>query len=81
MHPVLDKFATQMNGRVDVYKIDIDSPGLEEILLHYNIRSVPTLIFFRRGQVLWRTSGAVSYEQLVNVLNELEQRCETELGR
>ena len=39
----------------------------------YNIMSVPTLMFFRRGEVLWRESGRVDYEHLVNVLNELEK--------
>ena len=40
----------------------------------YNIMSVPTLMFFRRGEVLWRESGLASYDHLVNVLRELEKR-------
>ena len=36
--------------------------------------SVPTLMFFRRGEVLWRESGRVGYDHLVNVLRELEKR-------
>ena len=40
----------------------------------YNIMSVPTLMFFRRGEVLWRESGRVGYDHLVNVLRELEKR-------
>ena len=40
----------------------------------YNIMSVPTLMFFCRGEVLWRESGRVGYEHLINVLNELEKR-------
>lgn len=39
-----------------------------------NIMSVPTLMFFRRGEVLWRESGLASYDHLVNVLRELEKR-------
>ena len=73
MHPVIDKFREQMNGRVDVYKIDIDDRNLTEIIRRYNIMSVPTLIFFRRGEVLWRQSGRVSYEHLVQALEKLER--------
>ena len=40
----------------------------------YNIMSVPTLMFFRRGEVLWRESGRIGYDHLANVLRELEQR-------
>ena len=58
MHPAIDKFQREMNGRVDVYKV----------------MSVPTLMFFRRGEVLWRESGRVGYDHLVNVLRELEKR-------
>lgn len=73
MHPVIDKFQRQMNGRADVYKFDIDDRELLEIVRRYNIVSVPTLMIFRRGEVLWRESGRVGYEHLVNVLTELEK--------
>ena len=70
----IDKFRERMNGRVDVYKADIDDPSMREIIRRYNIMSVPTLMFFCRGEVLWRESGRVGYEHLINVLNELEKR-------
>lgn len=74
MLPVIDKFQTQMNGRADVFKIDIEDRDMIEIVRRYNIVSVPTLMFFRRGEVLWRESGRVGYEHLVTVLDELEKR-------
>ena len=73
MTPVIDRFQKQMKGRADVYRMDIEDPDLLEIVRRYNIVSVPTLMFFRRGEVLWRESGRVDYEHLVNVLNELEK--------
>ena len=74
MHPAIDKFQREMNGRVDVYKVDIDDRGMLDAVHRYNIMSVPTLMFFRRGEVLWRESGLASYHHLVNVLRELEKR-------
>ena len=74
MHPAIDKFQREMNGRVDVYKVDIDDRGMLDAVHRYNIMSVPTLMFFRRGEVLWRESGLASYDHLVNVLRELEKR-------
>lgn len=62
------------DGRVDVYKVDIDDRGMLDAVHRYNIMSVPTLMFFRRGEVLWRESGRVGYDHLVNVLRELEKR-------
>ena len=63
MHPAIDKFQREMNGRV-----------MLDAVHRYNIMSVPTLMFFRRGEVLWRESGLASYDHLVNVLRELEKR-------
>ena len=74
MHPVIDRFQEKMNGRVDVYKVDIDDRDMLEIVHRYNIMSVQTLMFFRRGEVLWRESGRIGYDHLTNVLRELEQR-------
>ena len=64
---------TNVNDYDHVYRMDIEDPDLLEIVRRYNIVSVPTLMFFRRGEVLWRESGQVDYEHLVNVLNELEK--------
>ena len=72
--PAIDKFQREMSGRVDVYKVDIDDRGMLDAVHRYNIMSVPTLMFFRRGEVLWRESGRVGYDHLVNVLRELEKR-------
>ena len=74
MRPVVDNFQERMYGRVDVYKIDVDDPEMREIAGRYNVILVPTLLFFCRGEALWRESGRVDYEHLVNVLTELEKR-------
>ena len=50
MHPAIDKFQREMNGRVDVYKVDIDDRGMLDAVHHYNIMSVPTLMFFPPGR-------------------------------
>ena len=57
MRPDIDKIQERMKGRVDVYKINIDASSMSEIVRRYTIMSVPTLMFFCRGEVLWRESG------------------------
>lgn len=74
MHPVIDKFEEQTKGRIDVYRVDIDDRDVVEVVRRYNIMSVPTLIIFRHGEVVWRESGRVGYERLVSVLDEIEKR-------
>lgn len=74
MHPTIDRFQETMNGRVDVFKVDIDDPDMLEAVRRYNIQSVPTLVFFRRGEMLWRQSGRIGYDHLVKVLQQIEKR-------
>ena len=69
MSPILKDFASQMGDRVRVIKIDVDkAPTTAET---YKIQGVPTLILFRRGEILWRQSGVVQKNQLVKIINDL----------
>lgn len=74
LHPIVDRFREEMRGRVELCKVDVDSSELAAVVRRYGIRSVPTLLFFRRGQVLWRASGWMGYDELANVFRQLEQQ-------
>lgn len=66
--PILKQIAEEFGDRVRVIKIDIDQ---NQILAdRYSIRSVPTVIVFKSGQLVWRQSGVVSKQQLETVLNQ-----------
>ena len=73
MEPIITQFAERMKHRTDVLRIDIDDPSMEAVIHRYHVVSVPTLMFFRRGEVMWRESGSVSYHHLVTILEELEE--------
>lgn len=66
MHPVLEQLKAQLGDRLRIIKVDVDKHGIpaEE----YNVQAVPTLILFRNGEVLWRQSGAMPLNQLLNVV-------------
>lgn len=74
MRPDIERFKQVMIGRVDVYHINIDAPEMEVFVNRYNIRELPTQIFFRRGEVLWRGKGTITCEQLIVTLTELEKQ-------
>lgn len=66
MHPVLEQVKAVLGDRIRIIKIDVDKN--EETAGQYQIQAVPTLMLMRKGQVLWRQSGAMSKADLLSVL-------------
>lgn len=57
MHPILEQVKSVLSNRIRIIKVDVDKN--EITASQYRIQSVPTLMLFRNGEVLWRTSGVV----------------------
>lgn len=68
MHPVLEDVAKNVGDNARVIKIDIDKN--EELSRVYQVRSVPTLMIFKNGELKWRTSGVTPAATLEEVLKK-----------
>ena len=66
--PILKEVASVLGDRIRVIKIDVDQNN--EIANRYQIQSVPTLMIFKKGNLLWKHSGVVSKNELVNILKQ-----------
>jgi thioredoxin 1 len=66
--PAIDALATEYKGRVKVGKVDVDENG--DIAGRYGIRSIPTLLVFRNGEVVDQRVGAVPQGQLAELLDQ-----------
>ena len=71
MHPVLEQLKEEMGDSLRIIKIDIDKN--EALMEQYRIQSVPTLMLFRKGDALWRQSGAMSVSDLKKVVNGYQE--------
>ena len=69
LSPTVDEVAEEMAGRVVVAKCNVDD--CEDISASYGIRNIPTLLFFKNGEVADRTVGVVSKQEIINKLNNL----------
>lgn len=64
--PIIDQIATEMAGQVKVGKVDVDeNNGLAST---YGVRSIPTLVIVKGGQVVDTIVGATSKEAIVQKL-------------
>lgn len=67
--PVIDNLARKFHGRVIVAKLDTSRSQITAV--HYGIKGVPTLIFFRNGKVVEQVTGALPEQELVRYLENL----------
>lgn len=67
--PIMDELATLYADRALVAKIDIEEAV--DTTEKYGIRSVPTVLFFKNGEVVDKTIGAVSKAQFIEKINSL----------
>ncbi len=60
--PVLDELAAEYDGKVKIAKVNIDE--YQQLAIKYNINSIPTLLFFKGGQVADQIVGMRSKRDL-----------------
>ena len=64
--PILSELASEMSDQIKVIKIDVDHNG--ELAGRYGIRSVPTLMVFKNGEIKYQQAGVHSKSQLKGIL-------------
>jgi thioredoxin 1 len=71
MSPIMEKTASQYQGRFKFCKINVDAnPGMAQ---QYQAMSIPLLLFFKNGQVIDKSVGAIPESQLRAKLDSLLQ--------
>ena len=67
--PIMDELAQEYEGRVIVGKCDVDENN--EVAMEYGIRNIPTVLFFRDGQLVDKQVGSAQKSQYVAKINAL----------
>lgn len=68
MKPILEELHERMGDEIRIIKVDIDqSPAASSF---YNVTSVPTLMLFQKGKILWRQPGVVPALSLQKIINQ-----------
>jgi thioredoxin 1 len=67
MTPTIDAVATEYDGRVKVGKLNVDEQN--QTASRYNIRSIPTLLLFKGGQVVEQRIGAMGKSDVQKMID------------
>lgn len=69
MPPILKEVKNHFGDRIRILKVDVDKNAA--VAQRYNIRSVPTLILFRNGRILFNQSGVIPAPQLKSTIEQV----------
>ena len=67
LSPLLDEVEEEMADKVTVVKVNVDDA--DEIAMRFRIMSIPTLLFFKNGEMVDRSVGAMPKSALVDKIN------------
>ena len=70
MHPVLEQLKAELGDSIRIIKIDVDKNN--SLAANYRVQSVPTLMLFRKGEMLWRQSGALRLNDLKAIVSQYQ---------
>lgn len=56
--PIIEELADEFAGRVQVGKVDVDAN--QELAMQYSIRSIPTILIMKNGEVVEKHIGAIT---------------------
>ncbi|WP_178988681.1 thioredoxin [Winogradskyella schleiferi] len=65
--PILKQVKDSLGERVSIIKIDVDKN--QALASKYQVRGVPTMLLFKNGKQVWRQSGVLQKEELINIIN------------
>jgi thioredoxin 1 len=60
--PAIDELSAEYEGKASVYKINIDEN--REVAVQYQVMSIPTLLIFKKGQLVDRITGALPKDKI-----------------
>lgn len=67
--PVVEELAKEYSGRARIFSVDVDEAG--DLATQYGVMSVPSLLFFKGGELVDRAVGALPKDELRSRLNRI----------
>lgn len=69
--PILEEVKDELGDSLKIIKIDIDKN--QDLATEQNVRGVPTMMLYKNGKQVWRQSGVVGKQDIINVINNFSK--------
>lgn len=69
MKPIIESVTNQFDGKAKVLSIDVEEEP--DLATKYKIRNIPTILYFKGGELKDKSVGAISETELINRINNL----------
>jgi thioredoxin 1 len=65
--PIVEELAVEYDGKAKIGKLDVDNN--QQVSIKYGVRSIPTILIFKDGQIKDTIIGAVPKNMIIQKLN------------
>ncbi|MFD2915750.1 thioredoxin [Psychroserpens luteus] len=65
--PILKQVKEELGDNIKIIKIDVDKN--QPLAAKYQVRGVPTMLLFKKGKQVWRQSGVLQKQDIINSIN------------
>ncbi len=69
IHPIMEEISEEYAGKVLMTKLDVDSN--KQTAMKYGIRNIPTVLYFKNGEVVDKQVGAVPKKKFTEKLDAI----------
>ena len=69
MPPILKDVKNELGEQVNVLKVDVEKN--RKAARKYDIRSIPTLLIFKNGKVMWRKTGVAQAHEITKAVKKM----------
>ena len=70
LSPILKQVKDELGDVVSIIKIDVDKN--QELASKYQVQGVPTMLLFKNGKQVWRQSGVLQKDDIINVISSFK---------
>ncbi|MBR6212490.1 MAG: thioredoxin [Bacteroidales bacterium] len=67
--PIVDEIAAEYDGKIVVAKCNVDDA--DDVAVDFRIRNIPTIMFFKGGEMVNRLVGAVPKQEITSILDSM----------